>query len=194
MEALVRLMSVRMSFFWARRTLGVFIGVHEGSDAFVGEHLGKEGFIHGAVDHMDARNPPRRRRRHDVPWIPSRDASPRGFREGLELGHEDLPEKSALMPQAVGGREVEELDGLELRRQGEGDRVGVDAVGLAVAVEAQRRDDRNDALGEQSLKHLGVDALDLARELVVDAADDEQCVCLSILLVQFILLFPNEKE
>ena len=51
-------------------------------------------------------------------------------------------------------------------------RVGVDAIGLAVAVEPERRDDRHDALREQRLQQLDVDALDLAGEQMVDALDD----------------------
>ena len=50
--------------------------------------------------------------------------------------------------------------------------VGIHAIGLAVAVEAERRDDRHDALREQRLEQLGVDALDLAGEQMVHALDD----------------------
>ena len=43
---------------------------------------------------------------------------------------------------------------------------------LAVAVEAERRDDRDDALREQRLQQLAVDPLDLAGEQLIDALDD----------------------
>ena len=50
--------------------------------------------------------------------------------------------------------------------------VGVHAVGLAVAVEAERRNDRHDALREQRLEQLDVHALDLAGEEMIHALND----------------------
>ena len=53
-------------------------------------------------------------------------------------------------------------------------RVGIDPIGLAVAVKPQRRHDRHDALRQQALQHLHVDALDLAGEKMVLAVNDAQ--------------------
>ena len=43
------------------------------------------------------------------------------------------------------------------------DAVGVDAVRLAVAIEAERRNDGNNTLVQQRLKKFSVDTLDLSR-------------------------------
>ncbi len=51
-------------------------------------------------------------------------------------------------------------------------RVGIDPVGLAVAVEPQRRHHRNDPLRQQALQHLHVHALHLAGEKVVLPVND----------------------
>ena len=96
--------------------------------------------------------------------------------ERLQLGDEDLAQETALVLEAIRGGEVQELDRLQLGGQRDGDGVGVDPVGLAVAIEAERRDDGDDSLRQKALEHLGVDALDLAGELVVDAADDSEGV------------------
>ena len=50
--------------------------------------------------------------------------------------------------------------------------VGIHAVRLAVAIETQRRDDRNDALGEQRLEHFHVHAFDFAGEQMVHAMNN----------------------
>ena len=65
-----------------------------------------------------------------------------------------------------------QLGGLERLGDGQGDAVGVDAVGLALAVEAERGQDGDDAVVEQLLEQLDVHALDLAGEQVVHAVED----------------------
>ena len=54
-------------------------------------------------------------------------------------------------------------------RLGDFDRhgIGVDAICFAVAIESQRRQDRNDPLAEQRLEHLHIDALDFAGKKMV---------------------------
>ena len=74
------------------------------------------------------------------------------------------------------GRDVDQLDGLQLFRNRHRDAVGIHPIRLAVAVESQRRNDRYDALREQRLQELGVDALDLAREQMVHALNDAERV------------------
>ena len=76
--------------------------------------------------------------------------------------------------QAVGRGDEDDLRRLQRGADSERDGVGGDAVGLAVAVEAQRRDDGRDAGGEERLEHLGVHALDLAGEEVVHPLQDAQ--------------------
>ena len=69
-------------------------------------------------------------------------------------------------------REVDHLD--RLHRAGDlgGDGVGVEAVRVALPVAADRRDDGHDVLVEEGFEEVGVDALDLAGVLVVDAGQD----------------------
>ena len=90
----------------------------------------------------------------------------------FELGNEHLPNELAAVDQAVLRGHEDQLDGLQLLGDRHRDAVGVHAIGLAVAVEAERRDDRHDALREQRLQQLGIDALDLAGEEMVDALED----------------------
>ena len=54
----------------------------------------------------------------------------------------------------------------------DGDAVGIDAVRLAIAIEPERGDDRDDVLGQQGLQQRGVHAFDFAGEQVVHALDD----------------------
>ena len=50
--------------------------------------------------------------------------------------------------------------------------IGVDPVGLAIAVKAERRDHRDNSLRQQRLEQLHIDPLDFASEEVVDTLDD----------------------
>jgi hypothetical protein len=70
------------------------------------------------------------------------------------------------------GRVLQVWSGPEGTRHLARDRVGVDAQGLAVGVESDRRHDREDVLVEEALQHARVDLLDGAREAMVDALDD----------------------
>ena len=94
--------------------------------------------------------------------------------ELAQLGHEHLSNQLAAVDQAILRRDEDQLDGLQLFGHRHRDAVGVHAIGLAVAVEAERRDDRHDTLREQRLEQLGVDALDLAGEQMVDALNDAE--------------------
>ena len=69
---------------------------------------------------------------------------------------------------------AQENDLCRLQRVGDlhGHRIGIDAVGLAVAVKAERRQHRDDPLVEEKLQARGVHALDLAGVELVDAAED----------------------
>src|SRR5207237_7397562 len=70
------------------------------------------------------------------------------------------------------GGQVDEFHRFQRTRHLDGDVVGVEAVGLSVAVAAQRRHHGDDVVGEQGAEHVDVDALDLAGQLVVDAVQD----------------------
>ena len=54
------------------------------------------------------------------------------------------------------------------------DAVGVGAVRLTVAIEAERRNDGNNTLVQQRLKKFSVDTLDLSGKQVVDTLDDPE--------------------
>ena len=72
--------------------------------------------------------------------------------------------------------DVDELGGLERLGHFHGHAIGIDAEGVALAVEAERRNDRDDALLEELVEEFGVDALDPAGVEPVDAADDAEGV------------------
>ena len=157
----------------------VLVGVDQRADPVVREHLGQQPVVLTAVD--------------DVDPLDSGSAGGRGVlglrhalgqeiaavlvQEHLEVVHAHLPDQLALHDQAILAGDVNELDGLQRVRQRCRRRVGVHAVGLAVAVEAKRRDNRNDALGQQRLKQPHVDALDLPGKPHVHALDDARRVC-----------------
>ena len=76
------------------------------------------------------------------------------------------------MNQSILRGDEDQFDGLQLFGHCDCDAVRVHAIGLAVAVEPERWNDRYDALREQRLEQLHVDALDLAGEEMVHALDD----------------------
>ena len=68
--------------------------------------------------------------------------------------------------------DVNQFDGAEPLRHFQRDAVGIDTIGFAVAVETERRHDRNDALIQQGLQQLDIHTLDLPREKMINALDD----------------------
>ncbi len=69
--------------------------------------------------------------------------------------------------QALDVGEVDELLGAERLGDRRGDGVGVDVVGLARLVGADRRDDRDELVGEQPFEDARVDGVDVADEAEV---------------------------
>jgi len=156
--------------------LGVFVGVDEGSDAFVGEDFGEETFIDATVDDVDAGNAVFAGE-HGMAGLGQGFGSEFGlvlFEEGLEFGDGKLPEQPFLPVQSVRRGDEDHFRRPQLGGEGGCDGVGVDAVGLAIAIEAEGRNDRDDALGDEALEQFGVDPFDLAGELVIDPADDAE--------------------
>ena len=154
----------------------VFVGVDHGADAFVGEDFGEERLVDPAVDDVDPA-----------------DAVAAGadavfeFRdhvlgnlglvfleEFLGLDDGNLADGIVVLGEAVAIGDENELRRLERLGDFHRDAVGVDAEGAAVAVEAERRDDGDDALVEKLVEKFGVDPLDPAGEELVDAADDAE--------------------
>ncbi len=68
------------------------------------------------------------------------------------------------------GGDEHQLGGLEGLGGRQRDAIGVDAVGLALAVKPERGQDRDNAVLEELLEHLDIHALDLAGEQLVHAA------------------------
>ena len=94
------------------------------------------------------------------------------FNQGVGLLDGELADEVAVVLQGAVLAEEEDLGGVEGFGDLDGHGVGVDAVALAVAVEAEGREDRDDALVEEELEADGVDAVDLAGVLLVHAAED----------------------
>ena len=94
------------------------------------------------------------------------------LQERLGLLHGHLPDDALRPADAAFGREVDELHRPQRLGDLDGDGVGVEPVRVALAVAAERRNDRDDVVLEQRLQQRRVDALDPAGELVIDAAED----------------------
>ena len=97
--------------------------------------------------------------------------------EPPELLHRHLPEKLTAMNQSILRRDEDHFDRLQLFRHGDGDAVGVHAIGSALAVESERGNDRHDTLRQQRLEQVNVHALDLAGEEVIHAVNDAHRMC-----------------
>ena len=100
-----------------------------------------------------------------------REAGTVALEQLTEFVHEHLPNRLAAVDQPSLRGDENQLDGFQLLRDRDRHRVGVDAIGLPVTVEPERRDDRDDALRQQRLQELGIDALDLAGEEMIHALD-----------------------
>ena len=90
----------------------------------------------------------------------------------VEFAVGNLPDHFAVADQSVAGGDVNQLGRPKSHGHLAGEVVGVDTVGVALAVEAKRRDDRDAALRQQTLQVAQVDPLRLAGELVIGAVDD----------------------
>ena len=152
----------------------VLVRVDQRAQAVVGEHLAQQAFVQRAVDDVHARNAgvARGGRVLRLRQHLGREAGGVLLDELVQLRHQHLADDLAAVDQAILRRDEDQLDGLQLLGHRHGDAVGVHAIGLAVAVEAERRDDRHDPLREQRLQQLGIDALDLAGEQMVHALED----------------------
>src|SRR5262249_945905 len=73
---------------------------------------------------------------------------------------------------ALEGRQVDELDRVQCPGDLDGDRIRVEAVGTAFAVDADGRNDGNDVTVEQRLQQTALDALHTAGVLLVDAREN----------------------
>ena len=140
----------------------------------VGEHLAQQAFVQGAVDDVDARNAGGAGGDRVLRLGEHLRREARGvlLDEPAQLRDEHLANQLAAVDQAVLRGDEDQLDGLQLFGHRQRHAIGVHAIGLAVAVEAERRDDRHDPLREQRLEQFGIDALDLAGEEMVHALED----------------------
>ena len=90
----------------------------------------------------------------------------------VQLAVGNLADDLTVSDQAVAGGHVNQLGCLEPDGDFAGEVVRVYAVGVALAVETKRRDDRDVALCEQSLEVAKVDPFRLAGVPIVDTVDD----------------------
>ena len=122
--------------------------------AFVGEDLGQQALLDPAVDDVDARDAAARRP-HALLQLGRqrpRQVGPVLLQERVGLVDRQLPQQLRLRAvlrrradaDAGEGGQVDELDRLQGPGDLDGDVVGVEAVGIALAVAADRRDDRHD--------------------------------------------------
>ncbi len=150
------------------------VAVDERADALVGEDFGQQAFRQGAVDDVDARHPGFAGGGgvNGLGKQVGGDGLPLERQDRLEVGQGHLADDAFADPDAVMGGDEHELGGLERLGGGQRDAIGIDAVGLAFAVEAQGGEDGDDALGEEPLEQLGVHALDLAGEKLVHPVQD----------------------
>ena len=132
-------------------------------------------FLLAAVDDVDARDAVLagpdgvRQLRHGLPG----GSSPRCFFRNASASSTVICRTTPFgAADAALGGQVDELHGPQRLGHLDRDRVGVEAVRVALAVDAERRHDRDDVVFEQRLQQPHVDALDPAGELVIDAAED----------------------
>ena len=149
----------------------VFVGMDQRADPFVGEDLGQQAFLDAAVNDVHARHTVVRGT-HRV--LQLRD----GFRGHLvaSLLENDIGLFNGQLPQqftaAVDARmngQINQLDGTQRLGDLDRDGVGVQPVGIPLAVAAQGWNNGNDIVVEERLKQVYVHALHASRELVVDA-------------------------
>src|ERR1039458_9105940 len=153
-----------------------FVAVDERADAFVGEDLGEQPFLNGAIDDVNARHASlaggrgvdglgEHVRLHVV-------LLQREHRFQVRDGH--LADDMVADADAIVRGDEHQLRGLECFGHCEGDGVGVDPVGLPLAVKAQRRQDGDYAMFEQLLEHLDVHPFDLAAEELIRSVQDRK--------------------
>src|SRR5207237_5916793 len=151
-----------------------FLGINQCAYAVVVTYLGEQTFINASVDDVDALhsgmtgggvvNRLGKHLRQDFLFMARQNR--------VEVRHQHLADELALLQKAVLRGDVDQFDGAEALRHFQRDTVGVDAIGFAVAVETERRHDRNDALIPQRLQQLDIHALDLPREMMINALYD----------------------
>ena len=99
---------------------------------------------------------------------------PPGLHKFLQVRHHHLADELTVVSQPVLRGNENQLCRLQRFGHRDSDAVGVDPVRLAVAVEAEGRNDRNNALVQQGFEELGVDPFHLPGKQLVDAMNDPQ--------------------
>lgn len=94
------------------------------------------------------------------------------FDEIFRFGNRKLARQGCRFLEDPARREIKDFCGSELHGDFQSDAVGVRSVGASLAIEAHRRNDRNDSFVEEKAERLGVHALDLAGVLLIHAAED----------------------
>ena len=94
--------------------------------------------------------------------------------QAIQVGQRDVSDQLAIVNESVAGRDKYQLSGVKRRSDGDGDRLGIDPVTSALAVETQGRYHWQDAVVQKRSEKICVDPFHLSGEPVVDAFDDSQ--------------------
>ena len=128
----------------------ILIGVNQRPNSFVGKNFSQQTFVDLAVNNVNSRDSgltcPQGILRFGKQA--GRELIFGSFKQILQFRYSDLGNEPALHFQAVVGGDQHQFDCAECPRDLDGDRVGVEPVGVAIAVKAERGDDWNDALIE----------------------------------------------
>lgn len=159
---------------WADALIGV--AVDHGADAFDAEEFTEECVVGAAVEEVDARDPAFA---GACGVAEEEDLAAFGFSgvgassgEGAGFVDGELADAAVFGVFDDACADEEELGGVEGDGDFDGDSGGVEAERAALAFAAAGRDERGDALVDELLERLGVDAVDGAGVAEVEAADD----------------------
>src|SRR4051812_4465865 len=154
--------------------LFVFVGINQRADPFVGKNFREQTFINAAIDNMNARNARFARARSVVGFGDhvGRELTFARLQHLVEVSDKKLANELTVADQAIVGGDENELGSFQRATNRDRDRIGIDAISAAFAIETKRRDDRNNSLGEENLQHLHIDAFDLAGVKMIDAVED----------------------
>ena len=86
----------------------------------------------------------------------------------------DLGDEFAIHFQTVGRGDEHEFDGAECPRNLDGDGIGIQPVGVTIAVESERRNDGDNSFVEQVPEHFGIYLVNFAGVLLVDAFENAE--------------------
>ena len=94
----------------------------------------------------------------------------------IEIAGQHLAKELALIKEAVHGRDEDQLGCFESIRDSHRDVIRIHPIGFSVPIKAERRHHGDDALDQERLEELDIDALHFPRKKMIDPVDDAQGV------------------